>query len=144
MDASLIGSTTKVQSICISPQEIKEYAEAIFIHNGIYIGQNTAIEEGYEDIPIPPTMPIVFWKSIHIPWLSTLDGLVHTNQSFHYDQSLLANRTYECVVELTNVVEKRRHNKRMTFFEHRLLIYFQGELHGTAFTTLMAMEEGVT
>ncbi|KGP72782.1 FAS1-like dehydratase domain-containing protein [Pontibacillus yanchengensis] len=141
MDASFIGSTTEVHLICISPQEIKEYAEAIFLQNPIYVDRSKAVEAGFEDIPVPPTMPIVFWQSIHIPWISDFDGFVHTNQSFQYDQCLFANKTYECVVELTNVVEKIRHNKSMTFMEHKLLIYHQGELCGTAFTTFMTVEE---
>lgn len=135
-----IGHQTNTHRITVTSKEISAFATSILLEDPVYFDQNVAKASNYIDIPLPYTMPITFWKHFDIPWLDSIDGLVHTNQSFTYYQPLVANRTYSCHLELNDVSHKVRDNSCMTFLPHTLSIFYENELQATSKTTLLLLE----
>lgn len=128
---------TKPVEIMVTRKQITDYAEAIQEKNRMYYDLEAARQNGYSDIPVPITMPIIFWQYIDVPWLENISVLIHGKQRFSYERALVANTIYQCHIQLTNLQQ----NQHVQISEHRLTIEHQGMLCGTAVSTLLIMED---
>lgn len=118
IDPKLTGSKTEIIPIRVTREEIQTYVKAIGEKNKIFYALDSAKEDGFSDIVIPPTYPTLLWQLIEIPWLQTVKSIIQTEQKFKYNEILIANVTYACQIILLKV--RNRGNKQ--FLKLRLEI----------------------
>ena len=133
IDKKWIGATTEWISIKVTSREIQQFCRVIDEENLIYYDKNAAKEAGYPDIPLPPTYPILFWKSIEFPWLTDTFTMIQSDQSFSYKQTLITNKIYQCQIKL----KKLRTRGNQQFIVHRLSIYDGNTLAAESDTAMM-------
>lgn len=92
--------------IYVSREWIQQYSHLIGDHSPIYHDPKQAIEKGYQDIIAPLTFPIVFWQYTSIPWLENQGPFIHRDQTFHYNEPIMANRSYICQIRLQRLITK--------------------------------------
>ncbi|KTD85331.1 FAS1-like dehydratase domain-containing protein [Paenibacillus etheri] len=85
----------------------------------------------------PSTMPIIFWKTFDIPWLSKGESLLHGTQKFSYQAPITAGMTLDCELALTSKVQKEGRQGKLTFYTHTLVCKCEDELIVTAETVLI-------
>jgi hypothetical protein len=141
IDEKWTGATSEVVKITVTREMITAYARAIHDDTSIYVDIDSAKIAGYHDIPAPPTMPIIFWSFIKIPWLEDVGPVVHGKQRFSYEHTLVANRTYDCVIQLKDVKEKKSRREIMQRSNHELIISYNDCIHATARTTLIIFKK---
>lgn len=127
------GSKTDKVPVKVSRSEVQAFCQVIGEKSDLYTRVQSARLRGYEDVLLPPTYPILFWQKLAIPWLPENATIVQSEQSFFYEDSLEANKTYECQIELI----KARKLRGNYFAKHRLRIFFKGELVATSETMLV-------
>jgi acyl dehydratase len=93
--------------------KIREFAQAIGDPNPIYHDIERAKEEGFKDIPIPPTFPTVMemWGGLDFDGLIRLLQLdplrvLHGEQSYEYLQDVCANETLHATLHLKQTIDK--------------------------------------
>ncbi|MBS4172967.1 MaoC family dehydratase N-terminal domain-containing protein [Bacillus sp. FJAT-49736] len=111
------GVTFNVQPFTIERGKIKEFALAIGDKNEIYYDVKSAREQGFRDIPIPPTFPTVIemWSGLSFETLIKeleLDPLkvLHGEQEYEYLEDICAGDEISCVAKVISHTEKRRMN----------------------------------
>ncbi|MGE8205791.1 FAS1-like dehydratase domain-containing protein [Heyndrickxia sp. NPDC080065] len=109
------GLTFSIDSFTIEGGKIKEFALAIGDDNPIYYEIGSAKDNGYKDIPIPPTFPTVIemWGGLDFETLIQkleLDPLMvlHGEQEYEYFGNIYAGDTISCSAEVISHIEKRR------------------------------------
>lgn len=127
------GLTTKEITICITRDEVRQYCQAILEDHPMYHDIKAAKQANYSDIPLPATYPSLFWQALDIPWFAGITGMIQTNQTFTYNEPLLANTTYSCYI----VLEKVRTFGRQHFLHHTLYVERMDQVAATSETTLM-------
>lgn len=133
IDKKWMGAKTKLVPIQVTRTEIQEFCQVIMETNQIYHDTTIAMKAGYEDIPLPPTYPALFWQRIELPWLQNNLSTIQSEQAFSYKNALIANKTYHCQIEL----QKLRTRENQQFLFHRLSIYDGKELAVTSDTTML-------
>lgn len=139
--SSFIGKKTETVSIIIPRNIVREYAETVGLSLDIYTDVEKAREAGYPDLVLPATYPVLFWRYVKIPWLDLNLPLIHGKQSFSYNEPLVANQTYDCFIQLTDVSEKEKGNFLLQFLTHRLVITKNGDEAATATSVLILKNE---
>lgn len=141
IDEKWLFTRTERIELTLTRELIKNYALAIHEDNPIYFDQQAAIAAGYSDVVAPITMPIIFWQYIDVPWLKNIPVVIHGKQNFSYHEPLIANRTYHCDIQLTNLQNKeRKDGSLMQVADHKLHVYFNDQVCGTFVSTLLIME----
>lgn len=135
-----LKATSEKVEITLTTEMIQTYAKAIGETELLYKDLEVAKSLGYQDIPAPPTLPIIFWQFIDVPWLENVGPVIHGKQRFLYKETLIANRNYDCMIQLTNLTYKMSKNRRMQRSEHELSIYRKNKLHATAVSTLIIFD----
>ncbi|MFC0562173.1 FAS1-like dehydratase domain-containing protein [Halalkalibacter alkalisediminis] len=135
------GSFTKPIKITVTREMIAAYAKSIDIDSEIYVDIEFAKKAGYDNIPAPPTMPIIFWQYFDVPWLQDAGPLIHRKQRFLNVEPLLASRTYVCSIQLLNVKKKQNKHGMMQLSNHKLIVSYNDCIHATAITTLIIKEK---
>lgn len=133
IDTKLIGTETKAVSVKITREEVQKYCQVISEKNPIYHQVQAAQKARYEDIPIPPTYPTLFWQALKIPWLGSDAFIIHSEQTFSYEVPLITNKRYQYKIILESI--RTRGNKQ--FLKHRLLIFDNKVEIATSETTLV-------
>ena len=87
----------------------------------------------------PSTMPITFWKTCDVPWLSKLGTLIHGKQQFHYDAPLTAGMDLDCDLSLTKVEKKQGRQGALTLYTHSLICTCEGKRIVTVETVLISV-----
>lgn len=131
---------TEPIKIHLSRKMIKSYASAIQLAEPIYSEIEAARSIGFQDIPAPPTLQIIFWKYFEVPWLKDVGTIIHGKQRFQTIESLIANRTYDCTIELKKITIKQAKKRCMQVSEHELMIKYKGSIHAKALSTLIIFE----
>lgn len=85
----------------------------------------------------PSTMPVIFWKTFDIPWLSKGESLLHGTQNFSYQAPITAGMMLDCEFALTSKVQKEGRQGKLTFYTHTLVCKCEDELIVTAETVLI-------
>lgn len=111
------GKIFNVQSFIVERGKIKEFAIAIGDNNPIYYDVEKAKEQGFRDIPIPPTFPTVIemWSGLDFETLIQeleLNPLMvlHGEQEYEYMEDICAGDVINCTAKVISHVEKRRMN----------------------------------
>ncbi|WP_227939279.1 FAS1-like dehydratase domain-containing protein [Alkalihalobacillus deserti] len=141
IDQIWAGESTKPVKITVTREMIAAYANSIQTDLEIYVDIEFAKRAGYDDIPAPPTMPVIFWQYFDVPWLQDAGPLIHRKQSFHYVEPLLASRTYVCSIQLLSVKKKQNKHGMMQLSNHKLNVAYNDCIHATAITTLIINEK---
>lgn len=133
-------ATTEPVTIRLTREMITSYANAIHLGEPIYSEIEAARSVGFQDIPAPPTLQIIFWQYFDVPWLKDVGTIIHGKQRFQTKEALIANRTYDCTIELKRITIKQTHNRCMQLSDHELIIKYIGNIHATALSTLIIFE----
>jgi hypothetical protein len=133
--------TSETINILLTRDMIRSYASSIHLEEAIYFDIEEAQKDGFQDIPAPPTLPIIFWQHIDVPWLKDAGTILHGKQRFQTNEALIANRSYECVVMLKQISTKKTKNCLMQLSDHELIIKYKGCVHATALSTLIILEK---
>lgn len=126
------GLQTKRVNVLVTREEIRNYCYVIGEECAIYHNVEAANLLGYADLVIPITYPSLFWQYIEIPWLSSKSLLILSGQSFHSQETLIANRAYTCYILLNKV----RKSKDKQFLQHKLYVTYNEKIVSTNTTTL--------
>jgi len=132
-----VGAKTEIQSIKITRKEVRQYCEVIDEKSHLYYDVTVAKNKGFDDIPLPATYPTLFWQKFNIPWLERKGTIIQGEQSFSYEEPLVANQTYHCQI----VLEKVRSRLNNDFLYHRLYIYHGDTVAATGNTTLILIKK---
>jgi acyl dehydratase len=94
---------------------VKKFAEAIGDLHPIYFDENTGRLSRYQKNIAPPTFPRVFdygvIEGLHLP----NKGLIHGEQSFHYERPLYVGEEVYCYSQVKNYFEKKGNFGEMGF-----------------------------
>ncbi|MFX3630819.1 MAG: MaoC family dehydratase N-terminal domain-containing protein [Ectobacillus sp.] len=93
----------------VSKQQVIDYAKAIGEQNPVYFSIEAARKLGYRTIPIPPALPIIFYRFFAIPW-GKGKIWIHRSQRFTYKRQLYIDEPYECFIALEAVKERSGHS----------------------------------
>lgn len=127
------GLKTESVIIRVTREEIRRYCEVIGETNNIFFKLESAKNAGFTDLVLPVTYPMLFWKYIDVPWLKSQISIIQGEQSFEYNEALVANKDYVCQITLVKV----RQRGRKKFLQHELCISHNGKLIATSNTTLV-------
>ncbi|WP_034625977.1 FAS1-like dehydratase domain-containing protein [Halalkalibacter okhensis] len=137
IDQKWTGARTETINATITREMIASYVNTIHDNTPIYVNIDAAKMAGYDDIPMPPTMPIIFWSFINVPWLDGIESVVQTKQHFSYIYTLVANRTYQCIIRLLDLKDVHSKNSSMQRSTHELIISYNGSIQARACTTIL-------
>ncbi|WP_458413273.1 FAS1-like dehydratase domain-containing protein [Schinkia sp. CFF1] len=143
LDHTLIGQKTKSVTITITNKMVGDYVNMIGDNHPIFLDSEEARKNGYPDVVIPATYPVLFWKYITIPWLENVGPLIHGKQSFRYQTPLSTNQPYSCFIELADIYEKGSAKGKLQFLIHRLVISAGGRDVAEAVSVLILLEKKV-
>jgi hypothetical protein len=139
VDRSWEGSRTDFVEVTVTEEMVKNLAEALNDKTAIFYSSEEAKMEGFSNIPAPITMPFLFWKFVHVPWLNNVGPLIHGEQAFSYQEPIFAGKTYRCSVYLKKVLIKG--NKQFLYHD---LDVFDGErkIAECSSTFILLLREG--
>lgn len=141
IDEKWLYAKTKQVEVTLTREFVRSYARAIHEENPIYFDKQAAQKASYADVVAPITMPIIFWQYLDVFWLKNVPIVIHGKQNFQYHMPLIANNSYQCDIQLTNLQKKRRKNGSiMQIADHLLTVRKENDLYGTFLTTLLIME----
>jgi hypothetical protein len=110
LDRKFIGYEFKPSEYTIPRWKITQYANAIRDFNPIYYDVHEAKNQGYRDIPVPPTFFAKmmysgeknFYETLGIDYKNLLDG----GREFKYYSQCVAGDTIVYQTKVQNIVEK--------------------------------------
>lgn len=98
--------SAKVKNI-VERGAVKKFAEAIGDLHPIYYDEEVGEKSRYKKNIAPPTFPRVFdygvIEGLHLP----NKGLIHGEQSFHYNRPLFVGEEIYCYTTIKNYFEKK-------------------------------------
>lgn len=107
MYKELIGKESNRVKNRIERGAVKKFAVAIGDPHLIYVGEEYGEKSRYKGNIAPPTFPIVLdygiIEGLQLPGI----GLIHGEQTFHYERPLMVEEEIFCFSKLTNYVEKK-------------------------------------
>ncbi|MDQ0859269.1 MaoC family dehydratase N-terminal domain-containing protein [Bacillus sp. V2I10] len=102
----LIGSASEKVKNSIEQGTVRKFAEAIGDENPLFIDEAAGARSKYKRILAPPTFPVTLnygtIEGLKLP----AKGLIHGEQSFHYEKPLLVGDTVFCSSRLVNYKER--------------------------------------
>ena len=111
-DASQVGRKYDLASWEVERGKIRELAQAIGDPNPIYTDRATAIAEGYQDVPVPPTYATVpgNWQSNTQELMDDLSinymMILHGGEEYEYHKEILPGDTVTGVTIVKSVTPK--------------------------------------
>nr|WP_263327511.1 MaoC family dehydratase N-terminal domain-containing protein [Neobacillus sp. Marseille-Q6967] len=110
-----IGKRSNVVKNVVERGAVKKFAEAIGDLHPIYFDEETGKNSRYQNNIAPPTFPRVFdygvIEDLHLP----NKGLIHGEQTFHYERPLLVGEEIHCYSVVKNYFEKKGNFGEMGF-----------------------------
>lgn len=111
---SIGKESTKVKN-CVERGAVKKFAAAINDLHPIYIDEEAGKRSRHQENLAPPTFPITFdygvIDGLHLPQ----KGLIHGEQTFHYERPLLVGEELYCWMKVKNYVEKEGSQEKLGF-----------------------------
>jgi acyl dehydratase len=86
---------------------VKKFAEAIGDPHPIYLDEETGKKSRYKNNIAPPTFPRVFDYGVIDGLKLPSKGLIHGEQTFHYERPLLVGEEILCYSKVENYYEKK-------------------------------------
>ncbi|MBM6617921.1 MaoC family dehydratase N-terminal domain-containing protein [Bacillus suaedaesalsae] len=123
MFTSLIGVKSKRVKNTVERGAVKKFADAIGDNHPIYVDEQFGAESRYGQNIAPPTFPRVFDYGTIDGFQLTIDGLIHGEQTFHYERPLLIGEDIYCYSEILDYYDKTGSQGRLGF----LLLASNGE-----------------
>lgn len=106
--------SNKVKNV-VERGAVKKFAEAIGDLHPIYFDEETGKKSQYKNNIAPPTFPRVFdygdIEGLQLP----NKGLIHGEQTFHYERPLLVGEEIFCYSKVKNYTEKKGNFGHMGF-----------------------------
>jgi len=103
----LIGKQSAKVKNSVERGAVKKFAESIGDIHPIYLDEETGRNSRYKGNIAPPTFPRVFdygtIEDLNLP----NKGLIHGEQTFHYERPLLVGEDIYCYSEVKNYFEKK-------------------------------------
>jgi hypothetical protein len=107
MFSHLVGKySTKVKNQ-VERAAVKKFAEAIGDFHPIYADENTGATSMYRRNMAPPTFPVVFDYGMIDGFDLSTKGLIHGEQTFHYERPLLIGEELFCSCIIEKYTEKK-------------------------------------
>jgi len=115
MYKNFIGKKSNKVKNTVERGLVKRFAESIGDLHPIYIHEETGKKSRYGQNIAPPTFPRVFdfgvVEGLNLPE----KGLIHGEQTYHYQRPLLVSEELYCATEIVDYYEKAGSNGRMGF-----------------------------
>ncbi len=106
MFQSYIGKRSTSVENCVEKGAVRKFAEAIGDPHPIYVDEEAGKRSRYRGNIAPPTYPRVFdygrIEGFHLP----NDGLIHGEQSFHYERPLKVGENIHCYKKIKDYYER--------------------------------------
>jgi acyl dehydratase len=110
-----IGKRSKKVRNIVERGAVKKFAEAIGDLHPIFVDEETGRNSRYNRNIAPPTFPRVFdygtIEGLNLP----NKGLIHGEQTYHYERPLLVGEEIICYSEVKNYFEKKGTHGEMGF-----------------------------
>jgi acyl dehydratase len=106
--------SNKVRNI-VERGAVKKFAEAIGDPHPIFIDEETGKLSRYKNNIAPPTFPRVFDYGVIEGLNLPNKGLIHGEQSYHYERPLIVGEEIVCYSEVKDYYEKTGKNGKMGF-----------------------------
>lgn len=97
--------SNKVKNI-VERGAVKKFAETIGDLHPIYIDEEAGKKSRYQNNIAPPTFPIVFDFGVIEGFTLPIKGLIHGEQSYHYERPILVGEEVYCYTVIKNYLEK--------------------------------------
>jgi len=98
----------------IEAGKIKEFARAIGLRNPIYFNKEAALQQGFKNIPVPPTFATVidFWNDQDFYQLFGFlnlqpENVLHGEQSYEYVGNIYAGDRISAEVTIKEISQKK-------------------------------------
>jgi acyl dehydratase len=102
-----IGKLSNKVKNAVERGAVKKFAEAIGDMHPIYIDEATGRGSRFKNNIAPPTFPRIFdygeIEGFNLP----IKGLIHGEQTFHYERPLLVGEELYCYTKVKNYFEKK-------------------------------------
>lgn len=109
---------TAIISVVFTKADVRKYCEAIGERNQLYESEQYAKTKGLLTIPLPPTMPVIMYKLLTIPWAQA-GVMIHRKQACTIFERMYIDEEYRGYLSLTDVVAR----KGYTFQTETLFIH---------------------
>lgn len=103
----LIGSASEKVKNSIEQGTVRKFAEAIGDENPLFIDEAAGSRSKYKRNLAPPTFPVTLSYGTIEGLKLPSKGLIHGEQSFHYEKPLLVGDTVYCSSKLVNYRERK-------------------------------------
>lgn len=103
----LIGSASEKVKNSIEQGAVRKFAEAIGDENPLFIDEAAGACSKYKRNLAPPTFPVTLSYGTIEGLKLPSKGLIHGEQSFHYEKPLLVGDTVYCSSKLVNYRERK-------------------------------------
>lgn len=110
-----IGKRSKRVKNIVERGSVKKFAEAIGDLHPIFVDEKTGRSSRYNRNIAPPTFPRVFDYGIIEGLNLPNKGLIHGEQTYHYERPLLVGEEITCYSAVKNYFEKRGTHGEMGF-----------------------------
>ncbi len=98
--------------------DVGKFIETLGDPNPIYKSFDDARNLGFNTIPLPPTMPMIAYRLIEIPW-ELVPPVVHRKQKCIMLHQMFIDQTYTACVTISDHYQKHQ----ITFIKQFLEIY---------------------
>lgn len=133
IDQRFEKATSEWVKLSVTEDELKSYLITINEHHPLYTNKAVAKQAGYQDIPLPPAYPALFWQAFSLIWLKDQSHLILTAQDFHYKKPLTINQSYDGQITLKKLLTRQKTQWAI----HELAIYQHSQIIATIETTLL-------
>ncbi|WHZ55754.1 MaoC family dehydratase N-terminal domain-containing protein [Metabacillus hrfriensis] len=103
----LIGSASEKVKNSIEKGTVRKFAVAIGDENPLFIDEAAGARSKYKRNLAPPTFPVTLSYGTIEGLKLPSKGLIHGEQSFHYEKPLLVGDTVYCSSKLVNYRERK-------------------------------------
>ncbi|WP_212772896.1 MaoC family dehydratase N-terminal domain-containing protein [Polycladomyces abyssicola] len=136
-----IGKRSESVTNWVERGAVKRFAEAIQDLNPLYFDEEVAKKSRWGRLIAPPTFPMTFDYGQIEGLILPESGLIHGDQTFHYQRPLFVGEEVSCYTVLKDVTEKKGKSGRLTFLVFdRIGEDREGEPIFTATTTVVVTE----
>lgn len=115
MLSHVIGKKSNPVKNAVERGAVKKFAEAIGDLHPIFVCEETGKQSRYNNNIAPPTFPRVFdygtIEELELP----AKGLIHGEETFHYERPLIVGEEINCYAEVKDYYERKGKSGEMGF-----------------------------
>ncbi|AIM16518.1 MULTISPECIES: MaoC family dehydratase [Neobacillus] len=115
--------------VSFTQEDVRRFVQLIGDQNAIYQCPERVQGYHFEKTPLPPTMPMIAYKWLEIPW-ELQQPIIHRKQKCTQHQRMYIDEIYRAIVEVTEPFQRQN----FTFIKQTLYLYndegqlcFEGE-----------------